>query len=116
MKHVEDVSLSILFLLEAAKKTDRAFQVTTRSSSHTVHSSQMDTEKMTKHLLEMKTTTEVKGRDTPAFADATDTGYQKLSTTSWLTDRLLASDLNEELEEEDMNGELDLDYELADVV
>ncbi len=62
----------------------------------------------------MKTTTEVKGRDTPAFADATDTGWLTLSTTSWLADRLLASDLNDELE--DLNGELDLDYKLADVV
>ena len=34
--HIEDVSLSALFLLEAAKKTDRQFGVTPPTRRHTL--------------------------------------------------------------------------------
>ncbi len=103
-------------ILEAAKKTDRAFRVTPQSTSHTVRGTQIDIQRMVKHLLERETTAYVEGRESPAFTDPTETGLQKLSTTSWLSDRLLAGNLYEDVEEEDMDGEVDLEYELADVV
>lgn len=118
IKHVEDVSMSVLFLLEAAKKTDRAFQPSPQSTAHTVRSSQMDIAKMTQHLLDKNTTTTVQDRITPTFIDPTEQGWKKLSTTSWLHDRLSASqqdeqdDVDKNLEEE----EIDLDYELSDVL
>ncbi len=90
--------MSVLFLLEAAKKTDAAFQLTPRSSAHTVCSSKKDVESLTKHLLDKNVAREVEGRVTPAFVDPSESGWQKLCTTSWLQERLSASDLEEELD------------------
>ena len=118
IKHVEDVSMSVLFLLEAAKKTDRAFQSSPQSIAHAVRSSQMDIVKITQHLLDQNTTSAVNNRITPQFIDPTEQGWKKLSITSWLHDILSPSqqdeldDVEKNLEEE----EIDLDYELSDIV
>ena len=58
-----------------------------------------------------KVTEETEGRNTPVFSDPTEQGWQKLSTTSWLQDRLSSThqdDVGETVEQ----GEVDLDYEL----
>lgn len=51
-KHVEEVSLGVLFLMQAAKKTDRAFKVKAPSMTHTVRDSDKDVTKMVTHLTE----------------------------------------------------------------
>ena len=115
-RHVEDVSLGVLFLFEAAKKTDKAFKSAPQSTAHTVRSAQDDISNMAGHLLAKQVTTVSAGRDTPAFANQTQIGWQKLSNTSWLQDRLSVSVYEEEVEADTVNGVLDLDYELSTVI
>ena len=45
-RHLEEVSLSALFLLDAAKKTDTAFGVAPRTTAHTVRDPSSDVSKM----------------------------------------------------------------------
>ena len=73
-KHIKDVSMSVLFLMEAAKKADKIFGLSPQSMSHTVHSSHEDVDKMIKHLSEAKVTTVVEERSTPPFFDPIDDG------------------------------------------
>ena len=61
-QHIVDVSLSALFLMEAAKKADRAFGVTPQTSAHTIRNAENE---MVNHLLQKDVTTEVIGRLTP---------------------------------------------------
>ncbi len=68
-KHLEEISLCSLFLMEAAKKADRAFGVHPQSTSHTVRDAKADISKMAKHVVDKKTTD---GRTTPEFHDLTD--------------------------------------------
>lgn len=98
--------MSVLFLLEVAKKTDHAFQLTPQSSAHTVLNAKADIEKMVKHLLDKKTTAD-SGRTSPAFSDPIEAGWKILSTTSWLHDKL-SSHLEEEIDPQVEEGELDL--------
>ena len=44
-KHLKEVSLSVLFLMEAASKADHAFGVPPRSTAHTVHDANRDIQK-----------------------------------------------------------------------
>ena len=115
-RHVEDVSLGVLFLFEAAKKTDKAFKSAPQSTAHAIRSAQDDISKITGHLLAKHVTTVSAGRDAPAFVNQTQIGWQKLSNTSWLQDRLAASVCEEEVEADTVNDVLDLDYELSTVV
>ena len=80
--------MCVLFLIEAAQKTDKTFELSPQSTSHTVHSPHEDIDKMMKHLSEAKVTTVVEERSMPPFIDPVDDGWKKLSTTSWLTDTL----------------------------
>ena len=112
-KHIKDVSLSGLFLMEAAKKADRAFGAPPPSTRHTVTDASSDIKKITEHLLEKNATTEVTARSSPAFKDPTEEGWKKLSCTEWIQ-KILTNTLEEDLQEE-QRGETDLDYELYDV-
>ena len=82
-KHIKEVSLSGLFLMEAAKKVDRAFSAPPPSTQHTVTDATSDIKNMTKHL-EKNATTEVATRSSSAFKDPTDEGWKKLSCTDWI--------------------------------
>ena len=42
VKHIKEVSLSVLFLMEAASKTDQAFAVPPRSTEHSVRDADKD--------------------------------------------------------------------------
>ena len=53
-RHIEEVSLSALFLLDAAKKTDRAFGVASQTTAHSIRDPSLDVSKMVKHLVENK--------------------------------------------------------------
>ena len=100
-RHVEDISLGVLFLFEAAKKTDRAFKSAPQSTAHSVRSAQDDINSMVGHMLSHSITT---NRNTStSCVDPTELGWQKLCTTSWLQDRLSASVQEEE-------GEVDVDH------
>ena len=113
--HIEDVSLSALFLLEAAKKTDREFGVTPQSRRHTIRDSTKDIQKVAQHLIENTVTTEMPGRVTPKFHHPTETGWKRLSNSDWLQG-VLSRSLVEERENESERGEVDLDYELYDIM
>ena len=113
--HIEDVSLSALFLLEAAKKTDREFGVTPQSRRHTIRNSIKDIQKVAQHLIENTVTTEMPGRVMPKFSHPTEAGWKRLSSSNWL-EGILSRSLVEELETATERGEVDLDYELYDIM
>ena len=115
-KHIKDVSMCVLFLMEAAQKTDKTFGLSPQSTSHTVHSPHEDINKMTKHLSETKVTTVVEERSMPPFIDPVDDGWKKLSTTSWLTDTLRRNVADDEEDLHEERGEIDSYYELFDVL
>ena len=54
VQHIKDVSLSGLFLLDAAKKADELFGVNKPSTRHTVRDGQGDITKMCSYLLDNK--------------------------------------------------------------
>ena len=110
--HVTEVSLAALFLLEAAKKTDREFGVTTQSRRHTVRDAAVDVQKIAQHLLEKSVTTETQGRHSPKFVHPTDTGWVKMSSPNWVA-ALLSSSLVED--EDRPRGEVELEYELSNI-
>ena len=103
--------MGVLFLFDAAKKIDRAFCAAPQSTTHTVRSSRTDVDSMVQHLHQKRATEEREGRNTPVFSDPTEQGWKKLSTTSWLQDRLSSVHQDEEGETLE-HGEVDLDYEL----
>ena len=120
-KHIEDVSMCALFLMDAAKKTDREFQCH-HSSAHTERDAERDISKLVEHLLDKTVVVHSPKRNTPAFTDPTDTGYKKLCNTSWVQEILSKTgreDCDLDVEEDDMvdedTDEIDLDYEIADV-
>ena len=86
-KHIEDVSMCALFLLEAAKKTDKEFGCH-QTSSHTVREADSDIRKLVQHLLEKKVIIKLDDRKIPAFNNPSSAGYKKLCTTSWVQETL----------------------------
>lgn len=107
--------MGVLFLLEAAKRTDDAFHTAPSSKAHTISSYPADVDRMVQHLLEKNVTAENEGQRELTSKDSTEKGWQKLSTISWLQDHLSA--LHHDEEEEDVErGTADLDYELHSVV
>ena len=114
-QHIVDVSLSALFLMESAKKADRAFGVTPQTSAHTIRNAENEIDKMVNHLLQKDVTTEVIGHLTPEFSDPTEQGWKKLGSTDWLKGTLLKAN-TDDLEVEQEMGEVDLDYELYDIL
>ena len=117
-KHVEDVSLSALFLMDAAKKADHAFGITPQSSAHTVRSVENDIHKMVQHLMQKKVTSHVSSRSDSPFTDPTVKGWEKLSTSDWIRETIMKTHSDGDLENENerSNDELDLNYEICDVV
>lgn len=103
-----------LFLLEAAKKCDKVFGVPPPSTSHTVRDSKSDIAKLRNQLLEKEVTTEKAGRTTPAFLDPTENGLTTLTKGDWLQ-KQLSSKCDDYLQNQN-HSEIDIDYELADIV
>lgn len=112
-KHITDVSMCALFLLEAAKKCDTAFGVPPQSTSHTVRDAKSDIGKIYQHLLDNQIAKEVKDRTTPAFIDPMESGLHTLTQGDWLQ-KQLRSKFEDYLQNEESHGEVDIDYELAD--
>lgn len=113
-KHITDVSMCALFLLEAAKKCDLVFGVPPSSTAHTVRDSQSDIVKIRTMLMEKEITTENSSRTTPPFLDPTQKGLTTLTKGDWLQ-KQLSSKCDSNLQDEQSHGEVDIDYELADV-
>ena len=65
--HVKAVSMSALFLLDAAKTTDESFGVSPQTTSHTVRDAKRDINKMRSHIIEHNVTKSVTNRTTPIF-------------------------------------------------
>ena len=101
-----------LFLLEAAKKCDKVFAVPPQSTLHTVRDAEADIKKIHQHLLITK---EVKDRTTPSFLDPTESGLNTLTKGEWLQ-KQLQSKVDDNLQNEESHGEVDIDYELADTL
>ena len=112
-KHVKDISMCALFLLDAAKKCDSVFRVPPNSTAHSVRDSKADVHKILQHLLEREITTEITSRAHPAFVDPTVNGVDTLTKGEWLL-KQLQSKVEDNLQSERDQNELDLDYELAD--
>lgn len=105
-KHVEEVLLGVLFLLNAAKKTDQAFHAAAQTSARTVRSFCTNVQNMVQYLQE-KSHRGGRRSQHSCFQWFNRTGLAKLSTTSWLQDRLSSThqdDVGETLEQ----GEVDL--------
>lgn len=114
-KHVTDISMCALFLLEASKKCDKVFGVPPSSTAHTVRDSKSDIAMLRDQLLEKEITTEKESRTTPAFLDPTENGLTTLTKGEWLQ-KQLSSDVDY-LQNEQNHGEIyDIDYELSDIV
>ena len=113
-KHIEDVSLSGLFLTDAAKKADREFGVTNMSSKHTERDCNRDICNISTHLQNNQVTLVIPERTTPMFRDLTDDGWKKINS-SWL-ERVLSSYPTTELRPDGARGEVDMSYELFDVL
>lgn len=112
-KHILEISQCALFLLEAAKKCDKMFGVSPSTTAHTVRDYKSDIAKLRSQLLEKEVTTEKPLRTTPAFVDPTVSGLTTL-TGGWL-EKQLSSQCEDILQNEQFHGEVDIDYELADV-
>lgn len=90
-KHMEEVSMCGLFLLEAAKKADQEFLIPSTSSHHTIRSSEEDIKKMTKHLMEEKVPQEVVDRSVQIeFEEPIELGMKKI-VEGWLRNYLQSS-------------------------
>ena len=119
-KHVQDVSLSVMFLMKAAKKADEAFKVSPQSTAHTVRDVSKDLERMVAYMKEKNISYEVKERTGIAFSDPIEHGWKKLYNTSWIKDTLSRTSVKggslEDEGQEREDGDIDLNYELIDVI
>ena len=110
-KHIEEVSLCSLFLMEAAKKADQEFGITPRSMKHTTRDATADIRIIMEHLLEHKVTAPQASRTTPPFSDVTAEGFRKMSQP-WLNQVLVQAPDAVDVELQPVRGTTDLDYEL----
>ena len=84
MKHIEEVSMSALFLLESAKQVDHEFGVKARSTAHTIRDSASDVDKMRSLLTEKSITFENPERQSPPFTDYIQKGFTLLCKPGWI--------------------------------
>ncbi len=112
-KHLEDISLSGLFLLEAAKRADHVFQVPPPSKQHTVRDSSHDLLAMTADLLSTGAVEQKPDRTEPPFQDPSTQGMETKASKGWIESVLQAGWEEEPNAEGDLEqGEVDLEYEL----
>ena len=114
-KHITNVSMCAPLLLEAAKRCDKIFSVPPPSTAHTTRDSKTDIMKIRERLQEAAITTEDKARNIPKFVDPTHSGLDTLCKREWLQKHLASTGYEENLQDEQEQGEIDLDYELSDI-
>ena len=66
-KHMEELSMCSLLLLDVAKRSDHEFDTPYRSSRHTIRSADDDIKKMVKYLIEEKVTHALPGCPPPGL-------------------------------------------------
>lgn len=77
-KHMEEVSLGVMFLMEAARKADEAFFVKPKGGKHTIRNAEEDVSKMVKLLIDNEVPAENTSRSGSVFNDPTGKGMDKL--------------------------------------
>ena len=101
--------------MDAAKATDKEFEAH-RTTAHTIRDANKD---ILNILIGNSVACIVQNRTSPAFQDPTDDGLAKICNTSWVKDILEKADSpqtdDEATGEEEMEGFMDTDYEIADV-
>ena len=116
-KHMEDVSLCALFLMDVAKRVDRMFGVS-QSVAHTTRDAKKDINKMVVHLLGEKVTTEVMQRQSHIkFEDPSVAGSRIIAGGH--IDTYLKGELDDIVSETDNDMDeniVDPNYELYDNV
>ena len=113
-KHITDVSMCALFLMEAANKV---FSVSSQTTSHTVRDSNSEIGKMQQLLLDKEIIVEKQDRTAPPFTDSTVLGLNLLTKTDWLQNQLCSfvlDDLQHDASDAE-RGITTVDYELSDV-
>ena len=98
-KHIEEISLCGMFLLEAGKKADRAFNVPPASTCHSVRDAKSDINTMMRDLLE-KAAVEEKDRHGSPFPDPTTRGMEDKAAKGWIESVLQRDSINEEEEKD----------------
>ena len=111
-KHVEDISLSGLFLMKVTKRIECEFGVH-HSTSHTTSDCLNEINKIVDHLTKAT-------ENSPLFTDPTVTGLQKIFNTAWIKNTLNRSELFEEPTEDTDSAHqhqiADIMYELTDTL
>ena len=82
-KHIEEISLCGMFLLEAARKADKAFNVYPPSTRHTTRDADTDTHTMTQDLLQ-RAVIENLDHHGPPFPDPTTKGMEGKASKGWI--------------------------------
>ena len=77
-KHMEELSMCALLLLDVAKRSDHEFGTPYHSSRHTTRSADDDIKKMVKYLIEEKVTQQSEDGAKISFKDPLVIGMQKL--------------------------------------
>ena len=70
---------------------------------------------MTRHLMDHQVTVQTTGRTSPPFKDATGDGFKKMSQ-SWLKQVLTQAPALDDDPQPTLQGDIELDYELHDVI
>ena len=96
-KHIEEISLCGMFLMEAGKKADSAFNVPPQSTHHNVRDAQADIHTMMQDLLE-RTVIEQQDHHGPPFADPTTKGMEDKAAKGWIESVLQKDTMYEEEE------------------
>ena len=117
--------------MDAAKKADKVLGVSPQTTSHTFSDASSDVKKMVTYLRENKVSSLIENRSSLTFEDPTSNGYKKLcsswwkETLYWMTvsynrpdpsDEEMHSASDESCGRERENDNIDLDYELFDVI
>ena len=115
--HLTTMSLCGLFLLETAKRVDQEFQISHRSSHHTVRDADEDVAKMTCYLLEEKVASERERGGGVVFKDPFNIGAQKIGS-GYIENFFKKTEVDDDLETGESNDttqsieNLDFSYEL----
>ena len=111
-KHLEEISMCGLFLLDVCKKVDGMFGAEC-SGAHTTRDAGGDIKNIAIYLHEEKVTKEVASRQGWSFTDPRTLGYKKVAEGK-LDAYLHEEEDSSDDTEQDPRGEMDLNYELSD--
>ena len=111
-KHLEDVSMCGLFLLEVCKKVDSMFGAKC-SGAHTARDARGDIKKIAAYLHAETVPKEIENRQGWSFTNPHTLGYAKVAEGK-LDAYLHEEENSSDDAEQDLQGEVDINYELSD--